>query len=676
MNLLTPLHPAAHPLVLVDDRDGLLDDEAARAELLARGYRLIDDGDGVEGGDPVRLRAAVGRRPAWSAGGTPATGAEAGAAGAATPADQALVIITRRPLNQLPYDWWATAHPVTLRLAERHPALNATVLRELRGAEQRWRLAQAAPPPGRLGREATADYLLRAVFAADGAALTAPAALIAWLARLHHDLPGPLPPALRERLLARLSAVPALAGWPLADLLDDPAAFGRFVAGQWAGYVAATGGEDAGWQPALHEAAPAYRLDFAGDAALQDALPLLARRGVLPRLVVRDAARLPDWAAPGVRRAAEEDPRQAAAVLLARLDEQAADLLAAPAAGRWPAWAAVAGTWAALTGVALDARDETIDDWLKERRPRLDAAFAAWLRARYAALAGQKLPRPHHVHHAPHLMAHERGRDGRPAALLVLDGLSLADWARVGRVWRARHPGWRLDEREPLLAQIPTITAVSRQALVSGKPPRDFAGSLGDNRREEAHWAAFWRGHGLGGAAVRYDRLRPGKPLAPGPAQALCLVYTGLDDQLHGATQGAAEAWQSLGLWLEREGRAVEAAVAELLAAGFAVYVGSDHGHTEAWGIGQPREGVTAESRGRRSRLYRTREAAAAQQLKFPLTAVWEPDGVLPEGVWPLLPSDQPARGAFEQGYRPVVAHGGLTLDEVVVPFVRIVEGT
>ena len=100
--------------------------------------------------------------------------------------------------------------------------------------------------------------------------------------------------------------------------------------------------------------------------------------------------------------------------------------------------------------------------------------------------------------------------------------------------------------------------------------------------------------------------------------------------------------------------------------------MGSDHGHSEAWGLGQPREGETAESRGRRSRLYRTRETAAAQQAKYPATVIWEPDGVLPDGLWALLPADRPARGAFAPEYQIVVAHGGLTLDEVVVPFARI----
>lgn len=639
--LLLPFQPAAHRHILVEDPDGLLDDETARAELLGRGYRLLGDSD------PVRLRHAAGPPPD-----APPT-----------------IILTPGPVNELPYDWWAVAHHLTLRLTDLYPSLNATVLRELTGTEQRRRLAAAALPAARLGREATADALLRAVFDADPATLTGPAALVGWLARYHHDLPGPLPPALRARLLGWLAAAPAFAGWPLDELLDDRQAFGRFAAAEWDGYLAAATGQPLG------EGQPAYHLDFAADATLQDTLPLLLRRGVLSRSVVREPASLPQWARAAVRAPDEDDRRRRAADLLARLDEQAAALVAQPGNGRWAEWAAVARTWADLTGLALDLRDAALEEPTQQWSRRLDPAFAAWLEKSYAVLAAQKLPQPHHVHHAPHLLAYERrqrGADGR-VALLVLDGLSLADWGRVRDAWAARRPGWTFADRGPLLAQIPTVTAVSRQALVSGLRPAEFAKSLGNNASEAKLWAAFWGREGLSGASVAYGHLRPGEAFTPDRrVMAQCLIETSLDDRLHGATQGAAEAWASLGVWLEGRGRAVEEAIDALLAAGYAVYVASDHGHTEAWGMGQPREGETAESRGKRSRLYRARETAEMQHSKYPQTRLWHSDGLLPEHLVALLPDDGGSRVAFAPEYNRVVTHGGLTLDEVVVPFARV----
>lgn len=646
-DLLRPFQPAAHRHILVEDRDGLLDDETARATLLERGYRLLSEID------PVRLRHEAGPPPD-----APPT-----------------VILSRRPTNELPYDWWAAAHRLPLRLTDLYPTLNPAVLRELTSPEQRRRLSHAARPPERLGRAATADFLLRVVFEADPAALTAPAALVGWLARYHHDLPGPLPPALRARWLERLSAAPPFAGWPLAELLDDRAAFGRFVADEWAGYVSAL------TQQRVGEGRPAYHLDFAADPALQDTLPPLLRRGVLPRLEVREPAALPEWARAAVRAPDEDDRRRRAADLLERLQEQARDLVSQSPTGRWPEWAAVARTWAGLTGLALDLRDTTLEEQMKEWQRRLDPAFAAWLERSYAALAGQKLPQPHHVHHVPHQLAYDRrqmGPGGR-VALLVLDGLSLADWGRIREAWAARRPGWTMTERGPLLAQIPTITAVSRQALVSGLRPAEFAKSLGNNAGEPKLWAGFWGREVLTGASVAYDRLRSVEPFAPGESyspdrrvKAQCLIDTSLDDRLHGATQGAAEAWASLGVWLDGRGRDVEEAIEALLTAGYAVTLTSDHGHVEAWGMGQPREGEAAESRGKRARLYRARETAGMQQDKFPRTRLWSGDGLLPDNLVALLPDDAGGRVAFAPEYSRVVTHGGLTLDEVVVPFVLI----
>ncbi len=91
--------------------------------------------------------------------------------------------------------------------------------------------------------------------------------------------------------------------------------------------------------------------------------------------------------------------------------------------------------------------------------------------------------------------------------------------------------------------------------------------------------------------------------------------------------------------------------------------------------MGQPREGEAAESRGKRSRLYRTPEAAAAQRNKYPDTRLWHGDGLLPDNLTALLPDDAGGRKAFAAEYSRVVAHGGLTLDEVVVPLVAITSG-
>jgi hypothetical protein len=370
-----------------------------------------------------------------------------------------------------------------------------------------------------------------------------------------------------------------------------------------------------------------------------------------------------------------EDSRpRRAAELLSVLTEHLNTLLAN---ARWEQWQTVARTWAELTTLRYDPDNPLSSAQQKGYRQlegKLDVAFLVWLRQRYAPLGSQRLPTPHHVHHVPHYIAYQR-RQGQAdrVVLLILDCMALADWTLIGPVWRARHPDWRFEEHL-VLAQVPTITAVSRQALVSGLRPADFAATLDTNRAEPGQWAAFWTGEGLPADACPHARLALDRD-APPPevdsarTRALCLTDSKIDGMVHDATLGATDFQASLRVWLEEYGRRVEEVIAGLLARGFAVYLTSDHGHVEARGFGRPSEGLTVDTRGKRARIYSDYHAAVNVQQGLFETILWSQDGLLPDDVWALMPQE---RSAFATFNKTVVTHGGLTLDEMVVPLVTI----
>jgi hypothetical protein len=149
----------------------------------------------------------------------------------------------------------------------------------------------------------------------------------------------------------------------------------------------------------------------------------------------------------------------------------------------------------------------------------------------------------------------------------------------------------------------------------------------------------------------------------------LCLIDSSLDDIVHGSTLGATDCQASLRLWLEGHSKRLEEVVARLLAQGFCIYLTSDHGHVEARGIGQPSEGLTVQSRGKRARVYGDRRAALNVQQAFAQTILWSQDGLLSDDLWVLMPE---RRMAFAPSNEIVVTHGGPTVDEVVVPLVTI----
>jgi len=634
-----PLH--TYPLTLVSDPDGVLSDEAVLTTLAERGFTLVNEPD------PIRLRHQVEQARPFSI-------------------DRPLIVVSTGPLNELPYDLWQQGHHVTLALHTFFPNLAYPVVRTLVPA-QRWQLSQTPPPTRRLGQQGTVAFLLRHVFAVDLDTLRQPAQFIAWLDQYHQQA-DPMPSVLADNLLAHLRKVTVYADWPLDELLISRDTFTTFVREQWRAHVQRQTGQLLGEEPVR------YLLSFETDHRLQDALSGLVRSGTLEPVSVDRPERLPGWARPAVL-APDEDrrPRRAAELLRVLTEHLATSLVDA----RWERWQAVAQAWAELTAlrydpdIPLNSAQQQEYQWLQSK---LDTAFLTWLRQRYAPLGSQRLPTPHHVYHVPHYIAYQR-RQGQAnrVALLILDSMALADWTLISLVWRARHPEWHFEEHL-LLAQVPTITAISRQALVSGLRSADFTATLGSNRVESGHWAAFWAGQGLVLDACPYarlalDREEPPPEVDSARTRALCLIDSKIDDMVHDATLGAAGFQASLHVWLEDYGGRLEEMIAGLLARGFVVYLTSDHGHVEARGLGQPSEGLTVDTRGKRARVYSDWRAAVNVQQGFSETILWGQDGLLPGDVWVLMPQE---RRAFVTVNEIVVAHGGPTLDEMVVPLVTI----
>ncbi len=108
-----------------------------------------------------------------------------------------------------------------------------------------------------------------------------------------------------------------------------------------------------------------------------------------------------------------------------------------------------------------------------------------------------------------------------------------------------------------------------------------------------------------------------------------------------------------------------------LLDRGFQVYLTSDHGNMEATGCGRPTEGAVADLRGERVRIYSDTMLRSKVKGQFPTALEWGAIG-LPEDYLALL---APPRQAFIQHSQHTVSHGGISIEEIIVPLVRIEEG-
>ncbi len=646
------LPPHTHPLTLLSDPDGVLDAPELHAALRAQGFRLlVDDPD-----NPQNLALALAALPAVTPQGSRWSSAHP------------LVIITPQPIETLPATLVQQGHAVTLELDQLFPRLDYIPLRDLSVAHYA-RLAAAyasgLAPIHPLNRADTIASLFAHCYPDNPTRIRTPSALLRWLYGYHETAPPPLPliGALRRALLEHLQSLPAFSGWDVAALLDDPATYQQTMQQLLERTV----------RHVCEQPDQPYTTAAAATLAspdLRPLLPALLASGVLTPVPLpfptRTPADIPAWLQQSVVAPSVQHHLEALHPLL----------LACQPTSPWAQWQPVAQHWAQVVGQL--ARQPDAATALREQvgsvRHLLDQRFLAWVQANYARLQSYRLPTPHHLYHIPGWLAAqvEQTPTLRPA-LLILDGLSLALWQQLALHWRATHPTWQLKE-QLVLAQIPTITAVSRQALISGKPPRQFAKTLQHNRHEAQHWKDFWQQHGQIGGYARLQLTQDLPDVAySNQTQAVCLVLNDLDEIVHSSTLGLSGVFAAYRIWLEQPQGAAQLAkhIEQLFNLGYTVAITSDHGHIEAIGMGIPQEGVRVETRSKRVRLYAAHDAALVERVQqaFAATLWWQNDGVLPAEVIALVAREQ---HAFAHQGTLVVSHGGISLEELVVPLITI----
>lgn len=657
-HILGAFTPEAARLTLVADPDGLLLEEGVLVAVRERGFDLIPFDDAVA----FRYAYESKYRAKWDRG-----------------EHTDLVVALRAPsaeLSRLPWDLLTAGRRLSFSLADIFPNLSYPVVDQLsRGDLDALYAAQFDYPPGALGDVATKNYVLRHVFKIAPEQIRNPVDLLHALLRRHHQ--GLLvPTSLDEHLIGVLRRNPLFNGWPLDQIAPDRGAFLGFLQERWGVFLH---GKTPQEPPGTSEPAVAFGLKFGGPAHLPFDHPdirvyvdSLFLEGYLSA-VEHPRARM--WAGTWARVGLRLDPEADRLRKLDGLLDRVSSTVPEPEA-RHGEWATFALRWAELQALRYAEGQDPgahFDARLAEVQKRVDDAFGAWMTKRYSGLYNQPATPPVMLHHLPRYLARRLAAEGvRKVAVVVLDGLALDQWATLRQELKKTHPGLSLDE-QAIFAWVPTLTAVSRQAVFAGKPPLFFSGSITTTDREPALWNQFWLDQQLPASAVGYRKgLREGS-LAPLEElvgdhlkRVLGLVVDMVDRIMHGAQLGCAGMHTQIRLW-GRSGYLGDL-LTLLVASGYEVHLTSDHGNIEAVGMGRPSEGALAEERGERVRVYANPILRSATKARFPTAIEWPTLG-LPEGYHPLL---APNRAAFVSTQERVVAHGSIALDEVIVPWVRV----
>ena len=343
---------------------------------------------------------------------------------------------------------------------------------------------------------------------------------------------------------------------------------------------------------------------------------------------------------------------------------------------RYDNWFRFARTWAELVALALESGtvlSEATRQKIMTLQTQIDTAFVAWLKKRYAGLINLPPVPPVMLHHIPRFLARyiNDAREHKVAFILV-DGLAMDQWIVLRKELAKQRPGYRFHENA-VFAWIPTITSVSRQAAFAGKPPIYFPASIHTTNKEQSLWTQFWADQGLTGPAAAYarglgdgdiDKVR--EILSHPQIRVAGLVVDKVDKIMHGMELGAAGMLNQVHQW------AMQGFMSELidtlLDQGFQIFLSSDHGNIEAKGCGRPAEGAVADVRGERVRVYPDDLLRAAVKERFPDAIEWPSLG-LPEDYRALL---APHRKAFIRNGETIVGHGGISIEELIVPLIQI----
>jgi len=245
----------------------------------------------------------------------------------------------------------------------------------------------------------------------------------------------------------------------------------------------------------------------------------------------------------------------------------------------------------------------------------------------------------------------------------VLDGLGQAQWAHL-----QERLSIDVAEAGSTFSLVPTYTTVSRQAIFAADLPITYPDSLWTTQPERRRWGAFWLSQGLPVTAVAYHRVRgrfPHDHIDFGATRAIGVVVNAVDDLMHTSELlGDAQLLANLDVWVANG--FLEDLVRRAHGDGIEVWITADHGNLECLGAGALSEGVAIESAGKRLLRYPNRvlrDASAAQGI------AWDDIPGMPASAEPLLFA--PGRLAFTNNLISI-SHGGLSIDEVIVPLVRV----
>jgi len=650
--ILKEFVPDSSKLTLVEDPDHLFTEEMLLSELRRRGFDLLDFND------PVEFRYAYETicRSKWDQ------------------TEHAKLIVTLRQkdtaLQSMPYDLLQAGKQLAFSLGDLFPGMSYPVIEALdRSLLDKLFEAQNRFSTGTMSENDTRDFILRHVYGIALELIRNDIDLLRLLLRLHYAKTQ-LPDTLTQRFVQVLKNNSVFQAWSLEAIASDAQVFFSFLQERWPVFLNTQNSAAQAREPS-----PSYDLECPGPELIpfdhEDIRiyidNLFVEGKLRPVKHPYSVQKTNAWVQCGIEKDSHDNDELRISRLFGLIEG-----ISLEEKTRYSDWTDFALKWAELSALAHCSDSPSHKNRLLEIGDRLNTVFTSWLKEHYASLSNLPPTHPAMLHHVPRRMARDlEDRSNNRLALIVVDGLALDQWVTVRRFF---HTDSLLMRESAVFAWIPTLTSVSRQSIFSGKTPSCFPSSINSTSREQKLWEQFWGDYGLARSNIVYERGLGNNELPEAlkekieshNTQVVGLVIDTVDNIMHGMQLGSAGMHNQIRQWCK--GGLLSGLIKCLLNCDYKVWLTSDHGNVECTGKKRPAEGVVAEKRGERVRVYPTPELRSQVASEFTFAHEWQPTG-LPPGYFPLVAG---GRDAFAKSGASIVAHGGIAIEEVIVPLVEL----
>ncbi|MBL7184310.1 MAG: BREX-3 system phosphatase PglZ, partial [Anaerolineae bacterium] len=334
-------------------------------------------------------------------------------------------------------------------------------------------------------------------------------------------------------------------------------------------------------------------------------------------------------------------------------------------------WGRLVHDFTLLPGQDYQALQErfTAARWL------LNDAFLSFLRQTYPSVSFYDDNKGPIALHRVNQYIHQSVGDRERVALVVCDGMAVDQWFLL-RDYLLACLKRKVEFRENrTFAITPTVTSLSRQALFAGRMPGNFPDTALVTIADAKHWQNYWVNQGRRRKRVAYlnakmtGEFNELRKITDSKNEVLAIVVNFFDDIMHTVKDlkvGKRVFYDTLISYLNNS--ATDEFFDILLGAGYHVFITSDHGNVDAVGTGVQSPKALVEAYAKRVIIFDQQPIAQAFADKHGLT-LFRPL-FLPDNLYPVYPQ---ADGMFASKKSAGISHGGLSIEEMIVPFIEVI---